>query len=111
MATEQECEQALTMLAERIASADAGTKHNGFDRTLSCTLPDLDLTYAGQLRSGRLENIRKTDSSAAQVRLTMSSDDLVALVAGRLGMASAWATGRVKIDAGMRDMLRLRSIF
>jgi hypothetical protein len=45
------------------------------------------------------------------VRLAMSSDDLVALVAGRLKMASAWAPGRVKIDAGIRDMIKLRSIF
>jgi putative sterol carrier protein len=40
----------------------------------------------------------------------MTSDDLLALVDGRLKMASAWATGRVKIDAGIRDLLKLRSI-
>jgi putative sterol carrier protein len=41
----------------------------------------------------------------------MTSDDLVALVHGDLKMATAWATGRVKIDAGVRDLVRLRSIF
>jgi hypothetical protein len=41
----------------------------------------------------------------------MSSDDLVALVDGTLKMAPAWASGRVKVEAGVRDMLKLRSIF
>jgi hypothetical protein len=41
----------------------------------------------------------------------MSSDDLLALVDGRLKMSSAWATGRVKIDAGVRDLVKLRSVF
>ena len=36
----------------------------------------------------------------------MTSDDLVALVDGTLHVASAWATGRVKIDAGVRDLLQ-----
>jgi putative sterol carrier protein len=43
--------------------------------------------------------------------MTMTSDDLLDLVAGRLPMASAWATGRVRIDASVLDLLRLRSVF
>jgi hypothetical protein len=40
----------------------------------------------------------------------MTSDDLVALVSGRLSFAPAWATGRVKLEAGLRDLLRLKSL-
>ena len=40
----------------------------------------------------------------------MAGDDLVALVDGRLNFALAWATGRVKLEAGLRDLLRLRSL-
>ena len=110
MATEEQCEQALHTLADRLAAAD-GSSANGFDRTLSCTLPDLGLVFTGHLHDGRLTDIVRTDKRNAQVKLTMSSDDLLALVDGRLKMASAWATGRVKIDAGVRDLLKLRSIF
>jgi len=46
----------------------------------------------------------------ADIRLTMSSDDLVAMTDGRLHFGSAWATGRVKLEAGLRDLLRLRKI-
>lgn len=110
MATEEQCEQALHTLAARLAAADSSSA-NGYDRTLSCALPDLGIVFAGRLHGGRLDDIAKTDKRDAQVKLTMSSDDLVALVDGRLKMSSAWATGRVKIDAGVRDLLKLRSVF
>jgi alkyl sulfatase BDS1-like metallo-beta-lactamase superfamily hydrolase len=111
VATEQQCEQALHDLAERLeGNADSGGG-NGFDRTLSCTIRDLKIVYGGRLKDGRLVDIARTNSADAQVRLTMSSDDLLALVDGQLKMASAWATGRVKVEAGVRDLLRLRSIF
>jgi putative sterol carrier protein len=74
-------------------------------------LPDLGVVFAGRLNHGELTDIRRVDDPKAQVRMTMSSDDLLSMVAGELPMGSAWATGRVKIDAGVRDLLRLRSIF
>ena len=46
----------------------------------------------------------------ADIRLTMTSDDLVALTDGRLHFGKAWASGRVKLEAGLRDLLRLRKI-
>ena len=46
----------------------------------------------------------------ADIRLTMTSDDLIALTDGDLSFAPAWASGRVKLEAGLRDMLRLRSL-
>ena len=46
----------------------------------------------------------------ADIRLTMTSDDLLALTDGELHFGSAWATGRVKLEAGLRDLLRLRKI-
>ena len=110
MATEQQCEQALRALADRLAANHSG-RSDGFDRTMSCTIRDLGVVYAGRLKEGRLSDIARTQSRDAQVKLTMSSDDLVALVNGTLKMAPAWASGRVKVEAGVRDMLKLRSIF
>jgi hypothetical protein len=46
----------------------------------------------------------------ADIRLTMTSDDLVALTDGRLSFGSAWQDGRVKLEAGLRDLLRLRKL-
>lgn len=111
MATVEECEQALADLADRLAANESAQRSVSFDRTLTCTIRDLDVIFAGRLKGGQLVDIRRAPSGDAQIKLSMSSGDLVALVAGRLKMASAWATGRVKIDASIRDMLRLRSLF
>ena len=46
----------------------------------------------------------------AQIRLTMTGDDLVRLVGGELHFAKAWGSGRVKVQASLRDVLRLRSL-
>jgi alkyl sulfatase BDS1-like metallo-beta-lactamase superfamily hydrolase len=112
VATIAECEQALHTLAQRLADADhAAGKNASFDRTLTCRITDLDVIFGGRLREGALSDIRVVDKRDAQVRMSMASDDLVRLVDGQLNMASAWASGRVKIDAGVFDLIKLRSIF
>lgn len=114
MATVEQCEQALHTLAERLAEADNRRAPN-LERRMSCTLPDLGVTFTGELTKGQLLDIAQASSPAAasnaQVRLTLSSDDLVALVDGTLKMAPAWASKRIKIDASVLDLVKLRSIF
>ena len=114
MASVEECEQALHLLAQRLSSADPGTRGKaGFDRTLSCRLSDPNVNFAGRLCTGSLTDIRQVsagEAATAKVRLQMSGDDLVKMVAGELNIASAWASGRVKIEAGVLDLVKLRSI-
>ena len=112
MATVAECEQALRELAMRLASADDGARAKAnLDRTVSCTLRDLPVIFGGRLHDGDLTDIRQVKTADAQVRMSMSSDDLVKLVNGGLHLGAAWATGRVRVDASVRDLLRLRTIF
>ncbi|MCW2644006.1 MAG: hypothetical protein QOF87_87 [Pseudonocardiales bacterium] len=112
MASVEECERAFHGLAAKLAGADPDSRRKAsFDRSLTCTLRDLKVIFAGQLRDGELINIRQVDKSDGQVKMTMTSDDLLKLVAGDLPMGSAWASGRVKIDASVFDLLKLRSIF
>lgn len=112
MATVTECEQALDALAARLAAADPETRRkSALDRTLSCTLRDLKVTFGGQIKDGLLTGITQEAEPTGQVKLSMSSDDLVALVAGKLNLVGAWTSGRVKIDARVFDLIKLRSIF
>jgi alkyl sulfatase BDS1-like metallo-beta-lactamase superfamily hydrolase len=111
VATLEQCEQALHALAARLAESAASRKRLDFDRTLSCTIRDLDAIFTGHLKDGQLVDIARAATGDAQVRLILGSDDLVALVDGRLKMAAAWATGRVRVQASVRDLYRLRTLF
>lgn len=111
MASLEECHDALERLAGRLKSADDHDRQRvAFDRSLSCTVPDLGVTFSGQLADGHLTGITTEPAERAQLRLTAASDDLVALTDGRLNFAQAWLSGRVKVEAGVRDLLKLRSL-
>ena len=111
MATMDQCMTALKGILGKLAANPAAA---GLDRSLSCRLTDLDHLVVGRLASGSVHDLAVVpDGSSAlraDIRLTMSSDDLIALTDGRLHFGSAWATGRVKLEAGVRDLLRLRKL-
>jgi predicted lipid carrier protein YhbT len=111
MASVEECRAALGQLAERLAAnaARADTTSN-FDRTLTCRVPDLGVAFHGRLASGQLSELADGDDPTAKLKLTAASDDLLALVQGKLNVASAWASGRVKIDASFMDIIKLRKM-
>ncbi|MFD7551816.1 SCP2 sterol-binding domain-containing protein [Streptomyces sp. NPDC059578] len=114
MATIEECRAALDKLSDNLATTDGGARDvAALDRSLTCHIKDLDTTFVGRLGGGRIEvldTVRGRPSQRAQIRLTMAGDDLVALVDGRLNFAKAWASGRIKLEAGLKDLLRLRTL-
>jgi predicted lipid carrier protein YhbT len=112
MATLEDCEAALHRLAARMSEMDDESRQQtAFDRTLSCHVPDLDVTFSGQLNDGQISGITTDAAPKAQIRLTAKSDDLVALTDGELSFGQAWLSGRVKVEAGVRDLLKLKSMF
>src|SRR5688572_13790744 len=85
MASIAQCRTALEELASRLRSVDEDErKRHAFDRSLSCYVPDLDVTFSGQLSDGHITDITTDPAPKAQIRLTSSSDDLVALTEGDL---------------------------
>lgn len=111
MATIQECHAALERLAGKLKDVDEDARRqHAFDRTLSCHVPDLGVTFSGALEDGHIRDITTDDAPRAQIRLTARSDDLVAMTDGHLGFGQAWLSGKVKVDAGVRDLLKLRSM-
>lgn len=111
MASITRCRAALEDLAGRLRSVDDDErKRHAFDRTLSCFVPDLGVTFSGQLNDGHIVDITTAPAPKAQIRLTAASDDLVALTEGNLNFGQAWLAGRVKVEAGVRDLLKLRSM-
>ena len=45
-----------------------------------------------------------------RTQVSALADDLVALTDGNLSFGQAWLAGRVKVEAGVRDLLKLRSM-
>src|SRR2546430_6228985 len=109
MATVDEGRTALHGLAERLSANADGVKVD-LDRPLACTVKDLDVAFHGRLVGGRLVDLADGDDPRAKIRLTASSDDLVALVNGQLDFAKAWASGRVSVNANPFDLLKLRKL-
>ncbi|MFC4532828.1 SCP2 sterol-binding domain-containing protein [Sphaerisporangium dianthi] len=114
MATVDECRAALDKLAEQFAELDPETRtKHVVDRSLSCRITDLDVTFYGRIHQNGLEpftDVPPAGGRPAEVRIRISSDDLLSMVNGELDMARALLGGRVKIDASLGDLLRLRKL-
>jgi putative sterol carrier protein len=112
MANEDECRTALGRIAERLTDVDEEQfAEHVVERTVSCRVPDLDLAFETRIHAGGLDPFKLTDEpKTAQVRITVNSDDLVALSTDELHAARAWASGRLKVEASIFDLLRLRKL-
>ena len=111
MATVEQCEAALRDVIARLHDVDLDTRRrHAFDRTIACRVPDLGVEFSGRLEDGSLRDLRREPARDAQIRLQVASDDLVALTTGSLGLAAAWASGRLQINASLLDLLRLKAM-
>jgi hypothetical protein len=114
MATIEECRSALDKLSDNMAGADGTVREAAaLDRSLSCHITDLDITFVGRLKGGRIEvldTLQGPPREKAQIRLAMAGDDLVAMVDGELNFAKAWGSGRVRLEAALLDLFRLRKL-
>jgi hypothetical protein len=114
MARIEECRTALEKLSEDMANAEGDVRDAAaLDRSVTCHVTDLDVTFVGRLTGGRIDvrdTVEGPPPQKAQIRLAMTADDLIALVGGELKFATAWAAGRVRLQAGLLDLVRLRKL-
>jgi predicted lipid carrier protein YhbT len=113
MATAEQCRAALESLTARIAQLD-GQDRSAYlaDRTLSCRVTDLGITFVARLSGEGAGPLTEEAPGApkAQVRFAAKSDDVVAIAADPGSFAKAWLTGRLKVEGGVMDLLRLRKL-
>lgn len=113
MATAEECRAALETLAGRIADMDAQDRAaHLLDRTLSCRIPDLGMTFTTRLRPDGIDPVVQAENGAppAQVRFTADSDVVVAVAADLGTFVRSWLTGKLKVQGNPRDLLYLRRL-
>ncbi len=113
MATEEECRKALESLTSRLSDLDASTRESKLkDRTLSCHVSDLGVTYLTRLGAHGADPIIEASDGfpAAQIRFTAKSDDVLAVSSDPGSFARAWLTGRLKVEGNLFDLLNLRKM-
>jgi len=113
MATAEECRAALESLTARISELDAQARADHLlDRTLSCHVSDLGVTYLTRLGPQGHDGVHEVDEQTptAQVRFTARSDDVVAIAADPGSFLRSWLSGRLKVEGSFWDLLRLRKL-
>ena len=110
MATVEQCRKALEDVAARMAADPQAAAQVTLDRAVAVHIRDLDVYFHGGLRRGTIADLTDGDDPEAQIRLALSGDDLLSLVAGNLNFAAAWASGRVSVKASFGDLLKLRKL-
>ncbi len=110
VATIEEVEDRLTALVARLGNVDPS--HRAMlpaRRTIQAFCTDLGLMYHAVWRNGRLDELVQGPADRADIRIQMTSADLVALADGELPFREAYTSQRVRIDASLTDLLRLRA--
>jgi len=113
MATAEQCRSALESLTARIADMDAKDRAAHLvDRTLSCRVPDLGVTFVTRLGRDGAEPVKQLEdgSAQAQVRFTADSDTVVAIANDPGSFMRAWVTGKLKVQGSIFDLLHLRRL-
>lgn len=84
------------------------------ERTVRVIVPDLATAFDMRLTVQGLTDVTAhpvpAPTAAPQVRVTVSSHDLVDLAEDRLDPAKALFSRRLKVDASLSDLLRLRRL-
>ena len=112
MTSAEECRAALQKLAGRLSELSPAERDQYFgNRKISVTIPDLDVTFVTVLGTGN-DPVREAvpGEPPADIRMTAKSDEVVALAEQPMNIARAWMTGRIKIEASMKDLFRLRRL-
>jgi predicted lipid carrier protein YhbT len=113
MASAEECREALQALTNRLGEMNPQDRASFFsNRSFSCYVTDLGVTFVTRITDQGAEPVKEAgpDEPPADIRLTGTSDDCVALAETPQNIARMWLSGRVKVQASLRDMLALRRL-
>lgn len=88
--------------------ADFRDSLKGKDRDILIDLTDLS-AWTLRVRDGKLEEVQERRPEDPDVRLTTTVDDFLAVFDGDLSPLKAYVQKRVKVKAGIRDILLVKS--
>lgn len=111
MATVEEVDAAIGDLLGRLGQVDDSTRALlPAKRLIEARCPDLDYVRHAEWRSGTLVMLDEAPEGRADIRISVRSDDLLRIVSGELPFGRAYSANKVRLDATMTDLLRLRTV-
>lgn len=111
MATVEQVDAILAELLHRLTDVDDDTRALlPSRRTLEARCPDLDLVRYAEWQRGTLRPLSSPPPRRADIRIAVDSDTLVALHEGETTFSRAYANNRIRLDAPVTDLLRLRAL-
>jgi hypothetical protein len=111
--TPAEIEAVLFDLADRLDEVDPSLRRAVIPdrRTVEAHLTDLAISFHAVLERGELGPILPgPPPERVDIRLAGTSADLLAMANGDLRFPRAYATGRVKVEASLADMIRFATV-
>jgi predicted lipid carrier protein YhbT len=114
MASRTEVERKLSGLIARLEASEEGARSLSDSlpepRILAVHVSDLDATYWALLEAGRLGALNQGEPEQADIRVRAPSDVLVDLIDGGGSLFAAYLAGRIRVEASVSDLLRLRKL-
>jgi len=115
VATKPQVERKLRELMKRLEESNSQVRSSlagalPESRVIEVSVSDLGVSYWTELAGGTMGRLHEGVPRHHEIRIRVSSDDLVELVDGRRSLFSAYLSGLVKIDASFSDLLRLRKL-
>lgn len=111
MATQEEVDAVLAELLTRLSGVDDSTRALlPSRRIIEAQCPDLDYVRHAEWRDGTMRILDEPPPRRPDIRISVRSDDLLAIVDGELPFVRAYAANKVRLDASMTDLLRLRAV-
>ena len=88
---------------------DLQKKLHGKTRIIQLTVPD-DQSYWFHIVDGRLHDIQQGNHAAPDATVTVQKHDLLAIFNGQQKAMAAYLSGKVKVRAGLGDLLFAKSL-
>lgn len=109
--TIEQVEASIGALVGRFETLDPGYRAMlPSRRTIEAACTDLEVMYHAHWRNGQLSELVGGPAERAHIRIEVASWDLVMLADGSLAFRDAWADQRVRVEASVADLLRLRAV-
>ena len=91
------------------ANPDLQKKLAGKTRVIQLTVPDAE-SYWFHIVDGKLHDVQRGQHASPDAMVTVSKADLLAVFNGQTRPMQAYLTGKVKVKAGLADLLFAKSL-